>query len=214
VPANTVDGNLSTRWSAQGDGEWIRYDLSTATDVHFLKIAWYHGASRVATFDVQISADGVNWTNLLAGQASSGSTSSLETYDFADANGRYIRIVGHGNSSSNWNSILETEIWGMSTTPAPDKPVLTLTTPTADPVETGRKRRLKVSGTATDNLGVLRVEWRKKDASQWKATDYNATTKVWSDNIPVSRGTTVYEFRAVNFANSLSEVETLTVIRR
>lgn len=82
------------------------------------------------------------------------------------------------------------------------------------PVETQGKKGLNVSGKATDNLGVLRVEWRKKDASEWKATNYNAKKKVWSVNIPVSQGTTVYEFRAVNIANSFSEVETLTVISR
>lgn len=33
VPANTVDGSLSTRWSAEGDGQWIRYDLGSSKTV-------------------------------------------------------------------------------------------------------------------------------------------------------------------------------------
>src|SRR5438034_8217740 len=27
IPQNTLDNNLATRWSASGDGQWIRYDL-------------------------------------------------------------------------------------------------------------------------------------------------------------------------------------------
>ncbi|WP_415830320.1 discoidin domain-containing protein, partial [Kibdelosporangium persicum] len=33
VPANTIDGDLTTRWSAEGDGVWIRYDLGSAQTV-------------------------------------------------------------------------------------------------------------------------------------------------------------------------------------
>jgi hypothetical protein len=30
----------------------------------------------------------------------------------ADGPGRYVRIVGHGNTVNLWNSISEVEIWG------------------------------------------------------------------------------------------------------
>ena len=29
VPGNTVDNNLATRWSANGDGQWLQLDLGT-----------------------------------------------------------------------------------------------------------------------------------------------------------------------------------------
>src|SRR5881394_2670853 len=29
VAANSLDNNLATRWSAQGDGQWIFFDLGT-----------------------------------------------------------------------------------------------------------------------------------------------------------------------------------------
>ena len=35
VPANTVDNNLNTRWSAEGDGQWIAYDLGSARTVGY-----------------------------------------------------------------------------------------------------------------------------------------------------------------------------------
>src|SRR5262249_40599517 len=33
VPANVLDGSLATRWSAQGDGQWIRFDLGTTRNI-------------------------------------------------------------------------------------------------------------------------------------------------------------------------------------
>src|SRR5437762_10977808 len=33
LPQNTLDNSLATRWSAQGDGQWIRYDLGAIVDI-------------------------------------------------------------------------------------------------------------------------------------------------------------------------------------
>src|SRR5262245_8729049 len=43
VPANTIDGSLSTRWSASGDGQWIQFDLGASRPVGSVAIAWYQG---------------------------------------------------------------------------------------------------------------------------------------------------------------------------
>jgi hypothetical protein len=40
VPANAVDDSLSTRWSAQGDGQWIRFDLGSQATTKSVRIAW------------------------------------------------------------------------------------------------------------------------------------------------------------------------------
>ncbi|PYP47673.1 MAG: hypothetical protein DMD42_02090, partial [Gemmatimonadetes bacterium] len=111
VPQNTLDNNLATRWSAQGDGQWIRYDLGALAAIDHLDIAWYLGDTRIASFDIQVSLDTVNWTKVFSGQ-SSGQTLQLERYAFPTTSGRYVRIVGHGNSASSWNSITEVAIHG------------------------------------------------------------------------------------------------------
>ena len=111
VPANTVDNNLATRWSANGDGQWIRYDLGSTKTVAFVKIAFYNGDTRTSTFDVQTSGDGTTWTTRTS-RTSSGSTTALETFDFTDVTARYVRILGHGNSVNLWNSYTEVEVWG------------------------------------------------------------------------------------------------------
>src|SRR5437870_2499162 len=118
VPQNTLDNNLATRWSAQGDGQWIQYDLGALTALNRLGIAWYLGDSRVASFDIAVSLDAVTWTKVFSGQ-SSGTTLQPELYTFPTAAGRYVRIVGHGNSLSAWTSITEVAIFGTTTITAP-----------------------------------------------------------------------------------------------
>ncbi|MGH3736759.1 MAG: discoidin domain-containing protein [Micromonosporaceae bacterium] len=110
VPSNTLDGSLSTRWSANGDGEWIRYDLNAPRRITHLYIAFYLGDQRRARFDLQVSDNGSTWTTLLAGVQSSGTSAGLETFDFPDVTARFIRYVGHGNSANLWNSLTRFEI--------------------------------------------------------------------------------------------------------
>src|SRR5207245_3589222 len=68
-------------------------------------------SSDLTYFDIQVSLDTVTWTMVFSGQ-SSGQTLQLESYAFPTASGRYVRIVGHGNNQSTWNSIAEVAILG------------------------------------------------------------------------------------------------------
>lgn len=129
VPANTLDNDLSTRWSAEGDGVWIRYDLGSAQTVGSVSIAWHKGNTRRDTFDVQLSGDGSAWTTVLARKTSNGTTLEPQNYDFPDGSARYLRIVGHGNTVNDWTSITETIVNGADGNVACDYPadVLDLT---------------------------------------------------------------------------------------
>jgi len=113
VPANTQDGSLSTRWSANGDGQWIQFKLASPATVSAVRIAWYKGNERKSLFDVQTSATGSSWSTLFTG-LTTGSTLGPESCDVADSTGQFVRIVGHGNSVNLWNSITEVEIFGTS----------------------------------------------------------------------------------------------------
>jgi hypothetical protein len=111
VPANTIDGNLGTRWTSSGDGQWIRYDLGSSKTVSYVKVAFYAGDTRTYYFDVQTSTDGSTWTNVVTNRTSSATT-ALQTVDFTDRTARYVRIVGHVGTYDNYNNITETEVWG------------------------------------------------------------------------------------------------------
>lgn len=103
-PGNTLDGNVKTRWSAEG-GQTIEYELRENT-YEAVGIHWYQGHKRTAFFEVEMSLNGFDWYPvLLDGQ--SRRTNDLEWYTFPPTYGRYIRITGDGNSVNAWNSILE-----------------------------------------------------------------------------------------------------------
>src|SRR6266487_536741 len=115
LPQNTLDKSLATRWSAQGDGQWIRYDLGALVDMDRAAVAWYLGDTRIAYFDIEVSWDATLWWRVFSGQ-SSGQTLQPEIYAFRRTTARYVRIVGHGNSQSAWNSITEVAIVAPATT--------------------------------------------------------------------------------------------------
>lgn len=109
LPANVLDGDLNTRWSAFGDPQWIQFDLLSIQTVTAVDIAFFVGNLRSAFFDIETSIDATNWTPAYTG-SSSGSTLDLERYDIVDVQARYVRIIGHGNTSNLWNSITEVDI--------------------------------------------------------------------------------------------------------
>lgn len=119
VPANVLDNNLSTRWSANGDGQWIQFCLSSATTVNGVQIAFYNGNIRTSTFDVLTGSDGQNWTTAASGLTSSGTSLNLQTFSFTGRTAKYVRIVGHGNSVNAWNSYTEVKIQTTTTAQSP-----------------------------------------------------------------------------------------------
>src|SRR6266702_1885484 len=157
VPQNTLDLNLATRWSAEGDGQWIRYDLGTVMAVGPVDIAWYGGTEWASAFEIQVSLDTVTWTSAFTGQ-SSGQTLQPERYDFPTATGRYVRIVGHGQWSGTtqlrlWNSITEVAIYGSAAVVDP-VPVASVTvSPASESLEAGA--RIHLAGVTKDSVGNL-----------------------------------------------------------
>jgi len=115
VPQNTLDGNLGTRWSSNGyNGKYITYDLGSVKSISSVKLAFYKGNQRKAYFKIRVGTTKYNLQTVVnkKTKGSSGNTNGLETYTFNTVNARYIRISCFGNSSSSWNSITETEIYG------------------------------------------------------------------------------------------------------
>lgn len=111
VKENVLDGDLGTRWSAEGIGEYLTFDLGELYTIEVVKIAVYNGTERYTYFDIATSEDGNNFTNQLEDLTNSMTTNELEDYKFK-ADAQFVRIIGNGNSTSEWNSITEVEIYG------------------------------------------------------------------------------------------------------
>ncbi len=172
VPSNTLDGKLSTRWSAQGDGQWILYDLGSSKTVGAVAIAWYKGNQRVETFDIQTSLDKFSWTTGFTGR-SCGTSTALEAVDIPDIAARYVRIVCHMNDDNNWNSITETRIYPPPANPPPPQ------------VEETRLSVASVSASSDDGNvpfntldGRLDTRWAAEGDGQWILYDLGASTTV------------------------------------
>ncbi|NLR94326.1 polysaccharide lyase family 7 protein [Flammeovirga agarivorans] len=111
VASNTIDGNIGTRWSANGNGQWVRYDFGSVKNVSSVKIAWFKGDQRSSTFEI-LAGDATNDLSVVYSGVASGSTVELEDVNVSTFSGRYVQIVGYGNTSNSWNSITEVEFAG------------------------------------------------------------------------------------------------------
>lgn len=109
IASNTLDNNLNTRWSAKGDGQSIEYDLGTDFIVNDVDLAFFRGNQRFATFDIEVSVDAENWLTVFSGTQET-LTLDPQTIDVDDTVARFVRIVGHGNSSNDWNSLTTVSI--------------------------------------------------------------------------------------------------------
>ncbi|MEI6894144.1 MAG: polysaccharide lyase family 7 protein [Colwellia sp.] len=113
-PENTIDEDTSddSRWSSNGSGKAITYNLGAVASVQALAVKWFKGDSRSSYFDIDTSTNNSDWTSVLVSGQSDGGSSSYESIDVNDSNAQYVRITGYGNSSNTWNSIIETNILG------------------------------------------------------------------------------------------------------
>ncbi len=110
IDVNVADGNLDTRWSAEGE-QWICQQFGSEVKIDTVAVAVMNGTTRKSMFDIQISNDGTNWTTVKS-VATSGTTNDYEFYDIGGVSAKYVRLLGHGNSESGWNSITEFAVLG------------------------------------------------------------------------------------------------------
>lgn len=115
LASNTLDSDWGTRWSANGSGQWIRYDLGCIQPVRYVGAAWYLGDQRQSYFDIEVSVDGVQWISALVDGVSTGTTLDMELYEISPVDARYVRITGNGNEVNLWNSITEARAYAALT---------------------------------------------------------------------------------------------------
>lgn len=113
-PENTSDGQITgeSSWRAEGDGQWIQYDMRSAQQVVAVELAFVDGAARRYTFSIETSSDGETRRAVHRG-TSSGKTEDFERFDIDGDDARYVRIVGHGNTNQKfkeWINLTEVRI--------------------------------------------------------------------------------------------------------
>ena len=105
APANVIDGNFKTRWSADANGAYIELDLGEVKDLSGVAVAFMDGSLRFSKYEIQISEDNFNYYRIFNGR----STGTTEEYEYlvAPVKARYVRLVGFGNTENEWNSVTE-----------------------------------------------------------------------------------------------------------
>jgi len=87
---NAVDGNPGTRFSSNfADNAWMYVDLGATYSINKVFINW-EGAYGKA-YDIQVSADGNNWTTVASLKNQDGGE---DTITFSATNARYVRMQG------------------------------------------------------------------------------------------------------------------------
>ncbi|MEO9968177.1 MAG: putative Ig domain-containing protein [Reichenbachiella sp.] len=121
-PAGAMDGDLNTKWSSDGT-EWLQKNFCSPVTITSVDIAFGLGDERTYDFSIELSSDGVSYSEVFNG-TSSGTTLSLENFDFTDTQARYVKIIGGGNSASSWNNYQEVQINTSGTPPTNNAPVV------------------------------------------------------------------------------------------
>jgi hypothetical protein len=107
---NSVDNDLSTKWSNLGLGSWLQFDLGQEKQICDIGISWYKGNLRYIDFIVSVSSDGYDFRQVFS-STNSYNTDEIEVYDIPDTVGKYLRITVTGNSVNDWASINEVDIF-------------------------------------------------------------------------------------------------------
>jgi xyloglucan-specific exo-beta-1,4-glucanase len=122
--ANAVDGSLGTRWaSAQGvDPQWIYVDLGATYNVTRVKLSWE--AAYATAYQVQVSPDATNWTNIYSTTTGTGGVNDLTGLT---GSGRYVRMNGTARGTVYGYSLWEFEVFGTAGGPPTAPTSLTAT---------------------------------------------------------------------------------------
>jgi uncharacterized repeat protein (TIGR02059 family) len=115
-PTNAADGTSTTKWSVNGDNQWLTFTLARSFNISYLEIAFLPGQRYESYFDIYASKDNLNWDPILLNASSCNFSGDIQIFDFPteDINTEYsyVKLIGHGNSLNKLNSYSEIKIIG------------------------------------------------------------------------------------------------------
>lgn len=197
APERTLDGDINTRWSAIGDGAWIAYDYGKVTQLNAVKIAFHKGDQRVSTFDIETSQDGQTWSKVLTQVNSSGQTLEPERYDFKEVKAQYVKLIGYGNTSNNWNSVTEFMAANCLVEACPPQEL-----PRVAPIKAVAASASDHDGNSPERLldGNISTRWSANGDGAWALLDYGQVAEFDAVRLAFYKG----DYRATRFDIELS----------
>jgi hypothetical protein len=111
-PEHAIDGDENTIYAVDGDGGVpVILELEHSAQITGAAVALSRGNQRMGRFHILISEDKENWITVYQAE-SGGGTEGFEGYTFRGVSGKYVQILGFGNTANSWNSFREIEIFG------------------------------------------------------------------------------------------------------
>ena len=106
----SLDGDTSTYGCTIGDASFIMV-MKEPTEISKIGLFWLRGTERQEIFDMYVSEDLENWTQVFSGM-SDGKTNGFEYIPVGDGKKyKYVRIDCHGNTSNTYNSLAEFKVY-------------------------------------------------------------------------------------------------------
>ncbi len=109
TPKGTLDDDYNTRWSCEGDNEWILFELSESMPIGYVGASFYYGDKRLEKFSIHLSEDGVSYEKVWEGESERGL--EMFPYPAGGKKAKYIKLICNGNTANLWNSITEINIY-------------------------------------------------------------------------------------------------------
>src|ERR1035437_1958204 len=164
TPASAAfDGNTGTRWaSAASDPQWLEVDLGSSTSICQVVLNWE--AAYGKAFQVQISTDNTNWTDMYATLNGTGGLQTL----IVGGTGRYVRMYGTARGTGYGYSPLG--FGGFPGTPHPSPSIA----PTATPSPTTPPVFSLISP-----ANAAMVTNTRRPTFSWNAVSGTASYQVW-----------------------------------
>ncbi len=105
-------------WGTQavkGFPQWITLDMWNLVPINRITTHFYDADSRIYTYNIGLSSDGVTWTTVVAPKSAGG----IETDNFATTMARYFRITITGNTVNTAAHIEKVTAYSPTVTPQP-----------------------------------------------------------------------------------------------
>lgn len=115
-PQNVNDGNLTTKWSADGDNQWLTISLAEPFKVNYIQLATLPDQDFESYFNIYASKDNKIWDDVFIQATTCDFSGKLQNFDFptdkSDFDYLFIKLVAHGNLFNTNNNYSEIKLFG------------------------------------------------------------------------------------------------------
>ncbi|MEF9676991.1 discoidin domain-containing protein [Pectobacterium aroidearum] len=116
-PANIADGDVKTRWAANGES-WVQLELDKEQSVENFVLVPFKADERKLKFSVSYSSDGKTWKKLADNLVTSSNAKDGEKFTFPAVKAKFFKLDTFGTDVNKWSAINEISFNSAAQVPA------------------------------------------------------------------------------------------------